>query len=142
MDLFRISLDPTVQEIMARIEDACTDTTHHCDNYDFLGGVCDINQNGETKTVFLHKDWDFVIKVPNYYNYARHNYCQLEADNYKKACAYRVERVLLETAHLCTLKNGIQLYVQPRYTIDNNDYLDDAGNRRRLRKKCLRHIAA
>lgn len=139
MDLFRISLDPTVQEIMARIENACTDTTHHRDWYDFLSGVCDINQNGETKTVFLHEDWDFVIKVPNYYHYANHNYCQLEADNYKKACAYRVERVLLETALLCTLKNGIQLYVQPRYTIDNNDYIDDAVNRCRLQKKCNAH---
>lgn len=136
MDLFRISLDPTVQEIMTRIEDFCSDTTNHGDNYDFLSDICEVNQNGETKTVFLHKEWDFVIKVPNYYSYARHNYCQLEADNYKKACAYRVERVLLETALLCTLKNGIQLYVQPRYTIDNNDYMDSPIHRHRLQKKC------
>ena len=135
MDLFRISLDPTVQEIAARIEDWCSDTTSHGDGYDFLSDICEVNQNGETKTVFLHKEWDFVIKVPNYYSYARHNYCQLEADNYKKACAYRVERVLLETALLCTLKNGIQLYVQPRYTIDNNDYMDSPIHRHRLQKK-------
>lgn len=136
MDLFRISLDPAVQEIMTRIEDFCSDTTSHGDDYDFLSDICEVNRNGETKTVFLHKEWDFVIKVPNYYSYARHNYCQLEADNYKKACAYRVERVLLETALLCTLKNGIQLYVQPRYTIDNNDYMDSPIHRHRLQKKC------
>lgn len=136
MDLFKISLDPTVQEIAARIENFCSDTTSHGDDYDFLSDICEVNRNGETKTVFLHKEWDFVIKVPNYYSYARYNYCQLEADNYKKACAYRVERVLLETALLCTLKNGIQLYVQPRYTIDNNDYMDSAIHRHRLQKKC------
>ena len=136
MDLFRISLDPAVQEIMTRIEDFCSDTTSHGDDYDFLSDICEVNRNGETKTVFLHDGWDFVIKVPNYYSYARHNYCQLEADNYKKACAYRVERVLLETALLCTLKNGIQLYVQPRYTIDNNDYMDSPIHRHRLQKKC------
>lgn len=136
MDLFRISLDPTVQEIMTRIEEFCSDTTSHYDSYDFLSDICEVNKGGETKTVFLHDEWDFVIKVPNYYSYARHNYCQLEADNYKKACAYRVERVLLETALLCTLKNGIQLYVQPRYTIDNNDYMDSRIRRKRLERKC------
>lgn len=136
MDLFRISLDPTVQEIMARIEEFCKDTIRHSDCYDFLEDICEINYHGETKTVFLHDGWDFVIKVPNYAHYPNRNYCQLEAENYNKARSYRVERVLLETALLCTLRNGIQLYVQPRYTIDNSDFMDVRRNVNRLRKKC------
>lgn len=134
MEIAEILKNPRVQEVIALISKNCTDKTTHHDNYSFLIGICDVCTNGETKTVFLYKDWDFVIKVPNYYSYPHHNYCAIEAENYAKAAAYNIQRVLLETALLLVLPNGIKLYVQPRYTTDQCDLHRDMAKRKHLHR--------
>lgn len=133
MEIAEILKNPRVQDVIALISKHCTDKTTHRDRYSFLIGTCEVCTGGATKTVFLHKDWDFVIKVPNYYYYPR-NYCAIEAENYTKAAAYNVQRVLLETALLPVLPNGIELYVQPRYTTDHLDLHQDMAKRERLHR--------
>lgn len=137
MDVAAILAMPTIQAVIKSIEENCPDKKSHSDYYDFLKreNLCEVNKGGETKTVLLRNDWDFVVKIPNYAHYPNRNYCALEAENYSKALAYRVEKVLLETAFLCILENGIQLYVQPRYTCDQSDFCDSRANRKALERK-------
>lgn len=126
---------PRVQQIISKINATCKDIASHEDNYDFLNPLCEICYEGETKTVLLHKDWDFVIKIPNYYEYPKHNYCQLEVEKYASAKTYRVEKVLLETAFLIELENGISLYVQPKYSGSTVDLNCNSTKLKALRKK-------
>ena len=135
MDTLSILSMPLIQEIIDNIEANCCDKTSHHDSYDFLDDLCEVNSNGETKTVLLHKNWNFVVKIPNYSAYPSHNYCELEAKNYLKALSFHVEKALLETAFLCELNNGIQLYVQPRYSLDLSDFYSDRPRRKALEKK-------
>lgn len=126
---------PIIQQIIEEILTHCDDTSSHMDRYGFLHGFCEVNSDGETKTVFLHDDWDFVIKIPNYYSYPNTNYCDLEVQHYKNACEYRVEKLLLETAPLITLSNGITLYFQPRYQLNTYHFLSDSKTSKKLRAK-------
>lgn len=135
MDTQKILADPIVQKIIRAININCTDKDSHRDCYDFLRKICTINNDGVTKTVFLHDNWDFVIKVSNYHRYPSRNYCELEKQHYQSAKQFRVERVLLETEVLTQLSNGITLYVQPRYDENNSSYSWDIQKRRRLEKK-------
>lgn len=128
MNLESILANPRVQEVINRIEKQY----RGLDAYDFLRDICTVNTDGATKVVFLHDEWDFVIKTTSDYKKNR-NYCQLEADNYVKAANYGIQRVLLETTPLCTLMNGVQLYVQPRYTSDHSNLT--RNEREKIRKK-------
>lgn len=118
MDLQAILDNPVVQNIISEITARCEDQTSHEDNYGWLEEVIrdlQVIDRGETKTVLIYRDWDFVIKIPNYYAYPQHDYCRLEEQKYWNAKTFGVEKILLETAYLITA-GCIDLYVQPRFS--------------------------
>lgn len=118
MDLQAILDNPIVQDIISEITAQCPDQTSHHDKYVWLEDIVDglhVIERGETKTVLIYRDWDFVIKIPNYYSYPTLDYCKLEEEKYQDAKTFNVEKLLLETAYLITA-GCIDLYVQPRFS--------------------------
>lgn len=118
MDLQAILDNPIVQDIISEITARCEDQTSHQDDYGWLEEVIhdlQVIERGETKTVLIYRDWDFVIKIPNYYAYPKYDYCKLESDKYQSAKDCGIEKLLLETAYLITA-GCIDLYVQPRFS--------------------------
>lgn len=137
MDIQKILADPIVQSVIKEITANCSDTLGHKDGYSFITrkNICQVCYEGATKVVFLHNNWDFVIKVPKYYHYRKNNYCQLEVEHYQSAVQFRVEKVLLETKVLTTLPNDITLYVQPCFQIDHSSFSRDNRKRATLIKR-------
>lgn len=135
MDISKALTNYHVQRIIRSLNIHCSDKTSHNDRYSFLENICNVCYEGETKIVLLHDDWDFVIKIPKYHNYRKFNYCDLEVQHYQSALKYRVEKVLLETAVLTTLSNGITLYIQPRYHESLNDFWRNNNKYNSLQKK-------
>lgn len=118
MNLQEILDNPIVQNIISEICEHCEDQTSHKDDYDWLADTIkglSVIDHGETKTVLIYDNWDFVIKIPNYYAYPNYNYCKLEEEKFQSAKKFGVEKLLLETAYLVTA-GCIDLYVQPRFS--------------------------
>ena len=118
MNLQAILNNPIVQDIISEIMAHCEDQTSHRDDYEWLADAIkglSVIDRGETKTVLIYKNWDFVIKIPNYYAYSNYDYCKLEEEKYQSAKKFGVEKLLLETAYLITA-GCIDLYVQPRFS--------------------------
>lgn len=118
MNLQAILDNPIVQDIISEIMAHCEDQTSHEDDYGWLADTIkglSVIDRGETKTVLIYQDWDFVIKIPNYYAYSDYDYCKLEEEKYQSAKKFGVEKLLLETAYLITA-GCIDLYVQPRFS--------------------------
>ena len=118
MNLQAILDNPIVQDIISEIMAHCEDQTSHGDDYSWLADTIkglSVIDRGETKTVLIYQDWDFVIKIPNYYAYSDYDYCKLEEEKYQSAKKFGVEKLLLETAYLITA-GCIDLYVQPRFS--------------------------
>lgn len=118
MNLQAILDNPIVQDIISEIMAHCEDQTSHEDDYGWLADTIkglSVIDRGETKTVLIYRDWDFVIKIPNYYAYSDYDYCKLEEEKYQSAKKFGVEKILLETAYLITA-GCIDLYVQPRFS--------------------------
>lgn len=138
MNIEKILNRADVQRIIQSIEEHCENQTFHEDNYGFLAHerLCKLD-SGMTKVVLIRHGWDFVIKIPRYYSCRYSNvrdYCELEVQKYASAEKYRVQQVLLETAPLTTLGNGIKLYVQWRYTANSQDYLSPSICYNRLKR--------
>ena len=87
--------------------------------------------SGETKKVFIIKDFDFVIKFPT--NKYEIDYCQREVEVYSIAKYYKVEKILLETSFFFENSQGIKFYLQKKM---NESFADmDFEKRKRLSQK-------
>lgn len=74
---------------------------------------------GATRICMYHKDWDFVLKFDEEYQFTA--YCSLECYHYEMAKAYRVEKVLLPIERIATFDNGLKIYRQAKFTTGWHD---------------------
>lgn len=72
-------------------------------------------QSGETRFCLYDPKWDFVIKLARFDN-VEDDYNAIELANYEEAKRRNIHRILLPIQKVATLKSGIGVYVQKRYT--------------------------
>ena len=70
---------------------------------------------GASKGVFIHADWDFVVKIPYYGEGASHDYCEDEVAAYEEICAkYPLCAPLFVPAIRLGVFGEIPVYAQKR----------------------------
>lgn len=114
--------DSTVRKVLdALCNKDVTTATDDCDYYK-IAQACGVtfNNNGETKNVFLHAAWDFVLKFTNN-SYDRVDYPALEAKNYEVAKQRGIEKILLETVEIYTI-NDLHIFAQWKYQRSLGEY--------------------
>lgn len=77
-------------------------------------------QWGATRWAFVFEKHQTVVKFPRYED-TDEDYCQLEADNYEKAKEYRIERCLLPIEYVDTTLGNIPIYIQPMFSVSQEN---------------------
>lgn len=79
--------------------------------------------HGATRYCLYADNWDEVIKITRWED-VHHDYNQIEYENFLRACELGCDKVLLPIQKVATLKSGLDIYVQRKYTFSYSG-LDD-----------------
>ena len=74
---------------------------------------------GETRYCIFDPKWDRVLKIPRFENVSD-DYSALEVQNYEYAKKIGVDKILLPTGYLTTLRNGCPIYWQTKFTCSHS----------------------
>ncbi|MBO5730279.1 MAG: hypothetical protein J6R67_03700 [Treponema sp.] len=108
----------TIEQIIAIMENVFT---YKGFDEEFLEDFCDrydlSYRYGETRWVIYCDRWSEVLKIPRYDNVQEDvNHCEMEVDFYENAKLYRIEKIFLPIYKVATLRSGVEIYSQPKYT--------------------------